>query len=106
MELAAQIEQVLQMLEGAFAECSKGKEFFGGDTVGYLDIMAGSYLGWILALEKLKKVKFLDAEKVPRLVGWAARFLAEESVKAAVPEPDEYVELVRAMAATRAASAR
>ncbi|KAL0358010.1 UNVERIFIED_CONTAM: Glutathione S-transferase U17 [Sesamum calycinum] len=32
------ISEGLSLLEGAFVDCSKGKEFFGGDNVGYLDI--------------------------------------------------------------------
>ncbi|XP_074569594.1 putative glutathione S-transferase GSTU6, partial [Curcuma longa] len=90
-ELAGQFRQVLGLLEEAFAECGKGKDFFGGDAVGYLDFALGSCLGWIVALEKAKSVKLLDAEKLPRLTGWAERFLAEESVKGLVPDADEYL---------------
>ncbi|XP_042430370.1 probable glutathione S-transferase GSTU6 isoform X2 [Zingiber officinale] len=90
-ELAGQIRQVLGLLEQAFTECGKGKGFFGGDDVGYLDIALGSFLGWIMALEKGKSVKLLDAEELPPLAGWAERFLAEESVKGLVPDADEHL---------------
>ncbi|KAG6488286.1 probable glutathione S-transferase GSTU6 [Zingiber officinale] len=103
-ELAGQIRQVLGLLEEAFAECGKGKGFFGGDAVGYLDIALGSCLGWIMALEKGKSVKLLDAEELPRLAGWAERFLAEESVKGLVPDADEHLKIDEVAAARTSAT--
>ncbi|XP_074567565.1 putative glutathione S-transferase GSTU6 [Curcuma longa] len=103
-ELAEQIRQVLGLLEEAFAECGKGKGFFGGDSVGYLDIALGSCLGWIMGLEKGKSVKLFEAEKLPQLVGWAERFLAEESVKGLVPDADEYVKSIAARASATPAA--
>ncbi|XP_074571365.1 glutathione S-transferase U17-like [Curcuma longa] len=103
-ELAGQIRQALGLLEEAFVECGKGKGFFGGDAVGYLDIALGSCLGWIRALEKAKSVKLLDAEKLPRLTGWAERFLAEESVKGLVPDADEYQKFYAAAEARTSAT--
>ncbi|XP_042462243.1 probable glutathione S-transferase GSTU6 [Zingiber officinale] len=104
VELAEQIRQALGLLEEAFVECGKGKGFFGGDAVGYVDIALGSYLGWMMALEKAKSVKLLDAEKLPRLAGWAERFLAEESVKGLVPDADEYQKFYAAAAARTSAT--
>ncbi|KAG6528140.1 hypothetical protein ZIOFF_010289 [Zingiber officinale] len=98
-KLASQFRQVLGLLEEAFTECGKGKGFFGGDAVGYLDIALGSGLGWIMAVEKGKSVKLLDAEELPRLAGWAKRFLVEESVKGLVPDGDEYLKFSAATTA-------
>ena len=50
----------LVLLENAFVECSKGKDFFGGDCIGFLDIAFGSFLGWIKAGEKLAELKLLN----------------------------------------------
>ncbi|KAG6528117.1 hypothetical protein ZIOFF_010266 [Zingiber officinale] len=100
-EAAGQFQKVLGLLEEPFAECGKGKGFFGGDAVGYLDIALGSWLGWIRALEKDKSIKILDAEELPRLAEWAKRFLAEESVKGLVPEADEYLKLYAAAVASQ-----
>ncbi|KAL6641350.1 hypothetical protein ACP70R_019531 [Stipagrostis hirtigluma subsp. patula] len=44
---------VAATLEGALAECSKGKPFFGGDSVGYVDVALGSFVAWVHAIEKL-----------------------------------------------------
>ncbi|KAJ8506095.1 hypothetical protein OPV22_006981 [Ensete ventricosum] len=82
--------EAFQLLEEAFAKCSHGKEYFGGDTIGYLDIALGSWLGWIKAVEVVSNIKFLDEKKVPQLVGWAERFLQNEAAKETMPEIDEY----------------
>ncbi|CAD6341957.1 unnamed protein product [Miscanthus lutarioriparius] len=44
---------VAATLEGALSECSKGKPFFRGDSVGYVDVALGGFVAWIHALEKL-----------------------------------------------------
>ncbi|KAF6158701.1 hypothetical protein GIB67_040215 [Kingdonia uniflora] len=69
-------------------KCSKGKAFFGGDSIGYLDIALGSFLGWIRVME-LDGLTILDAEKTPGLVGWAEKFCADSAVKEVMPETGE-----------------
>uniref|UniRef100_A0A0E0MA20 glutathione transferase n=1 Tax=Oryza punctata TaxID=4537 RepID=A0A0E0MA20_ORYPU len=44
---------VVDVLETAMKECSKGKPFFGGDTVGYLDVALGALLSWLHGTEEL-----------------------------------------------------
>ncbi|MGD7361375.1 glutathione S-transferase N-terminal domain-containing protein, partial [Ralstonia pseudosolanacearum] len=41
----------LGLLEEAFQKLSNGKGFFGGETVGYVDIAVGSCLGWLRVTE-------------------------------------------------------
>ncbi|CAD6211728.1 unnamed protein product [Miscanthus lutarioriparius] len=40
-------------LGGGFREAQPGKHYFGGDSVGYLDIALVSYVGWVKAVEKI-----------------------------------------------------
>ncbi|KAK9107828.1 hypothetical protein Syun_023839 [Stephania yunnanensis] len=63
----------LKRIEELFKDFSKGKKFFGGVGIGYLDIVVGSYLGWVRMAETITKVKLLDKEKMPELVGWVER---------------------------------
>lgn len=79
----------LELLEAAFGECSKGKAFFGGDTVGYLDIALGCFLCWLDGVGNLAGVVLLDAARMPKLAAWAERFRATEPVKALVPGVDK-----------------
>ncbi|KAG5522123.1 hypothetical protein RHGRI_034348 [Rhododendron griersonianum] len=99
---AAALEQVMEgmmLLEDAFVKCGKGKDFFGGDTIGYLDIALGSFLGWLKASEKMADIKLLDETKTPGLFGWAERFGSNAAVKDVIPKTEKLVELVKMMAA-------
>ena len=48
-------------LEGALKDCSKGKPFFGGDSVGFVDIALGGFVAWVLARDRLSGLKHFDA---------------------------------------------
>lgn len=82
----------LKHLEEAFVKCSQGKQYFGGDNIGYLDIALGSFLGWIRAVEKIAGVELLNETKVPNLAAWADRFCAHPAVVDVVPDADRLVE--------------
>ncbi|CAD5315844.1 unnamed protein product [Arabidopsis thaliana] len=89
-----EVEEGLLQLEAAFIALSKGKSFFGGETIGFIDICLGSFLVFLKAREKLKKEKILDELKFPSLYGWANRFLSDETVKNVVPEIDKVAKLI------------
>ncbi|XP_078154222.1 glutathione S-transferase U17-like [Carex rostrata] len=93
-EATEQFIASLQLLEAAFEKCSKGKRFFGGDEIGYLDIALGSHFGWIGATEKLADVRLLEKEKVPHLVEWYERYFAHPAVKDVMPTTDELLAFV------------
>jgi glutathione S-transferase len=67
-EAAEQVVAALGQLEEAFAGCSKGRRFFSGDDVGFLDIVIGSYVGWFRAAELITGQPVLDEVRTPR--GW------------------------------------
>ncbi|GFP91581.1 glutathione s-transferase u17 [Phtheirospermum japonicum] len=91
--IMAKIIEGVVLLEAAFVECSKGKEFFGGDNVGYVDVVLGSYLGWIKATElMLSGVKLFDEIKGPGLARWAEGFVSHDAAKDVVPEAQKLIE--------------
>ncbi|XP_025013289.2 pentatricopeptide repeat-containing protein At1g05670, mitochondrial [Ricinus communis] len=92
-----QIVEGLKLLEDAYVKSSKGKAFFGGDEIGYLDIAFGCYLGWLRATEKLSEVKLLDEAKTPGLVKWAETFSSHPAVKDVLPETDKLVEFGKSL---------
>ena len=91
-EAAAQVSTALRHLEAAFVECSQGRSYFGGDDIGFLDIVLGSHLGWLKAVEKIAGVKVLDESKLPELTAWAERFDAHHAVRDVMPETDRLVQ--------------
>jgi len=94
-----QLSEGIVLLEEAFGKCSKGKAFFGGDGIGYLDIAFGCFLGWLRASEKITGLKLLDEAKTPRLVKWAESFCADAAVKGIMPETDKLLEFAKVLAA-------
>ncbi|XWS34924.1 hypothetical protein CRYUN_Cryun21dG0079100 [Craigia yunnanensis] len=88
----AQLEEGLVLLEEAFGKCSKGKPFFGGDQIGYLDIAFGCFLGWLRVTEKMSGINLLGEAKTPALFKWAHRFCSDAYVKDVMPETEKLAE--------------
>ncbi|KAM1300219.1 hypothetical protein EV1_011569 [Malus domestica] len=105
----AAVEQVaegLAQMEEAFQKTSKGKDFFSGDKIGYVDIAFGCFLGWLRVTEKMNGVKLLDEAKIPGLAKWAETFSADPAVKDVMPETDKLAEVTKILKARlRAAGA-
>ncbi|XP_047336814.1 glutathione S-transferase U17-like [Impatiens glandulifera] len=88
------LNEGLGFLDVAFVKFSKGKLFFGGNDISYLDIAFGSFLGCLKAIEKLREVSLLDESKTPHLVVWAESFLSHEAVKGFILDTDTLVEKI------------
>jgi len=102
---AAAMEEVaagLEVLEEAFVKCSKGKAFFGGDSIGYIDIALGCFLAWLKVSEEIGDAKLFDDTKTPCLVAWAHRFCSDEAVRGVLQESDKLIEQARAKLASTA----
>lgn len=88
------IGEALVVLEEAFTKCSKGKAYFGGDIIGYIDIALGSFLEFIKATQKISGLDLVEEAKTPKLVGWAARFQSNDAVKNVLPDIGRLVEVL------------
>ena len=104
-EAFAGIVPVLETLERAFRECSKGKPFFGEDAVGLVDIALGSFVLWIKVVDEVAGVNLLDEAKFPALAAWSERFLAVDAVKEAMPDAGRLLEHYKAFLAKWASPA-
>ncbi|KAJ9548936.1 hypothetical protein OSB04_021479 [Centaurea solstitialis] len=67
-------EQIIEgsiVLEEALVKTCNGKVYFGGDNVGYLDVVLGCFLSWTYFVEKENEFTIFDEVRTPRLVNWA-----------------------------------
>jgi len=95
----------VETLEGAFGEISKGKPFFGGDSVGYLDIALGALVAWMHTAEARHGIRLFDASRSPLLEKWVERFGKLDEVVAVLPDIDRLVEHAKVREAEVAAAA-
>lgn len=58
----------VETIEKALMECSsERKPFFGGDSIGYVDVALGGYLAWIKeAVDEVAGTSLFDEAKFPR----------------------------------------
>ncbi|XVF84827.1 hypothetical protein PTKIN_Ptkin17bG0071000 [Pterospermum kingtungense] len=97
----AEFEKGLVLLEKAFGNCRKGKPFFGGDQIGYLDIAFGCFLGWLRVTETTSGIKLLSEAKTPALINWAHRFCSDAAVKDVMPDTEKLAEFAKMIASKR-----
>ncbi|CAM0904663.1 unnamed protein product [Alopecurus aequalis] len=87
-----QMFAALDTLEGALRECSKGQGYFGGESVGLVDVSLGGLLSWVKASAVNSGIKIFDPIKTPLLAAWVERFSELDDAKAALPDVDRVVE--------------
>lgn len=92
----------VEVLEGALRECSKGKPFFGGDNVGYVDVVLGGMVSWMQGTKLLCGVDLMDATKTPLLVAWMERFGGLDPAKVVLPDVGRLVEFAKMKRAQKA----
>ncbi|WCJ33206.1 Glutathione S-transferase family protein [Euphorbia peplus] len=88
-----QVEKAVEALKIVEEELKKkGGKFFGGDTVGLVDITLGLLNNWVHAIEQIASVKIHDPHKFPFIQKWNQNFIEEPTVKTTLPQQDKLVE--------------
>ena len=111
-ERAEKVKETLaaiERMEVAFAKCSGGgNAFFGGDSIGYVDVVLGSFLFWFEAVRRVDGLEIINASKTPLLAAWAERFGGSVEAKEAVPvtKADMAVQYINKFRAPAAAAAK
>ncbi|XP_066389507.1 probable glutathione S-transferase GSTU6 [Miscanthus floridulus] len=100
-----QMFAAVDTLEGGLKECSKGKPFFGGDSVGYVDVVLGGAVSYAKAHDALFGAKLIDAATTPLLAAWMERFCELDAAKAVLQDVDTVVEYAKMLIAKNAARA-
>uniref|UniRef100_J3N4B0 glutathione transferase n=1 Tax=Oryza brachyantha TaxID=4533 RepID=J3N4B0_ORYBR len=90
-------------LEGGLKECSKGKGcFFGGDSVGYVDVVLGGAVSFVHANDVITGAKLFDAARTPLLAAWLERFGELDAAKAVLQDVERAVEHTKMVQARNA----
>jgi len=67
-----------------------GTRFFGGDDLGFVDLAACTLAHWLGVLEEVAGVTVLGGdEEYPALRRWGREYLADEAVRACLPDRDQ-----------------
>ncbi|KAJ9131829.1 hypothetical protein P3X46_034741 [Hevea brasiliensis] len=83
--------EALQVIEGEL----KGKKFFGGECIGFVDIVMGGITLWLEALEEAAGVKIHDPEKYPSIDKWMQNFAQLPVIKESLPQRDILLQYFR-----------
>ncbi|KAK7390466.1 hypothetical protein VNO78_25772 [Psophocarpus tetragonolobus] len=87
-------EESLEALE--FLENELKHKFFGGETIGIVDIAAGFIAFWLPAIEEAVGLKILTHEKFPKLSKWSEEYTNHVVVKENLPQRDKVVGFFKA----------
>ncbi|KAJ9185674.1 hypothetical protein P3X46_005274 [Hevea brasiliensis] len=95
-EASVQATENLKFLE----EELKGKRFFGGERIGFLDIAMGWLVNLVPVTEEILGFEVIDKEVFPILSGWMLEFSGVPAIKENLPPHDKLVAEFRAYLAT------
>ncbi|XP_075648471.1 glutathione transferase GST 23-like [Castanea sativa] len=70
----------------------EGKRFFGGETIGFVDIAAGWIGCWARMTGEIIGINLIDAETMPLLDAWFQDFLEVPFIKECMPPQDKLLE--------------
>lgn len=82
-------------LESAFNLVAHGKPYFGGESIGLVDITLGPFVSWFSALEEVGNFKLPNKQQCPCLHAWMERMAEHPSVKETLPPPHKLVERIK-----------
>lgn len=82
------MKEAVESLE-KIEEVLRGKNFMGGNSIGYLDLAIGWISYWLPVWEEADgSMRILDSQKFPAIAEWSAKFLKHPVVKENLPPRD------------------
>lgn len=81
-------EEVIELLRFLDKEI-KGKKFFGGDNIGFVDITANFIAYWFPIVAEIVGLQILTEDKFPDLCKWANEYCNSSFVKENLPDKDK-----------------
>ncbi|GLJ19074.1 hypothetical protein SUGI_0342510 [Cryptomeria japonica] len=81
--------EILTILE----ENLKGKNYFGGNTFGMVDITFAPLICWFPIYETIADFKFMFEDKFPNIFSWMKKCIERESVNKALPQQERLLQM-------------
>lgn len=72
------------------------KQFFGGETIGFVDIAADFIAYWFGIAQEASGVMIMTAEKFPKLQRWSQNFVGNNIIKEVLPPKEKLMALFKA----------
>ena len=91
------VEEALEALK-ILQETLKDKKFFGGESIGLVDIAANFIGYWVAILQEIAGLELLTIEKFPKLYNWSQDFINHPVIKEGLPPRDELFAFFQASA--------
>ena len=79
-----------------FLENELNDNFFGGETVGLVDIVGNLIAHWLPVLQEVAGVEILTEKKFPKLCRWSHEFVNHSVVKEVLPSREKLIAYFRA----------
>ncbi|GJM88590.1 hypothetical protein PR202_ga04668 [Eleusine coracana subsp. coracana] len=91
-----QVHENLALLEAELRDGAfRGRRFFGGDEVGFLDVVLGCGSYWLAVFEEVTGARLVDADAFPLFHAWLRDFEALDDVRETIPAVDRLLEYAR-----------
>ncbi|GAB2227840.1 hypothetical protein Droror1_Dr00009667 [Drosera rotundifolia] len=87
----AEAQECLKFLENEL----KGKKYFGGQTIGMVDIVAIGVAFWQRTLQEITEKELMNKQDFPLLCAWADELLSCSAIGDNLPPKDKFISLIR-----------
>ncbi|GMP77485.1 hypothetical protein CsSME_00033751 [Camellia sinensis var. sinensis] len=81
----------IEAIEKIEAELKGKTQFFGGESIGYLDLALGWISYWLPVWEEVGSMKIVDQIQFPNTTAWMNNFLKHPVIKDKLPPRDKMI---------------